>query len=245
MIIEGLIQGLTEFLPISSSGHLALMQSIFGKGSIASTVLLHIGTLLAVLIFFKKEIINIMIGLTKGLQDPNAKLFFYIIIATIPAVITGLFLNDVVATVFNSSKVTFILLTINGVFIFATKFAKRNSQRINSLKAIIIGLYQAIAILPGISRSGATIAIGIYLGVNPMAAFRFSFLLSIPAIIGAGIFKMEGLSGSLAIAWPGFLISFISGLLTLFILRKIVVQRLFHIFGIYCIVIGIIGFIVF
>ncbi|HIE05987.1 MAG TPA: undecaprenyl-diphosphate phosphatase [bacterium (Candidatus Stahlbacteria)] len=245
MIFEGLLQGLTEFLPISSSGHLALIQLISQQGSIESTVLLHLGTLLAVIIFFRNDIIRILRGLMRGLADSETKLFLFIIIGTIPAVVGGLVLRRTVDLIFHSSITTFALLAINGTFLLGTKFVQRRDREVNLTSALIIGIYQAIAILPGISRSGATIAIGIYLGINPISAFRFSFLLSIPAILGAGVLEMSGTSASIATGWIGFLISFLSGLVALFILRHLVVQRLFYIFGVYCIIIGCVGLIFF
>lgn len=245
MIIEGIIQGLTEFLPISSSGHLALIQSILGEGSIQSVVLLHLGTLLAVIIFFRGDIIRIIKGLTKGMRDPNTQFVLYLIVGTLPAVIIGFSIQGIIDMVFKSPRIIFGLLIINGLFILGTRFKPKGGRVVKVLDALIIGIYQALAILPGISRSGATIGIGIYLGIKPMEAFRFSFLLSIPAILGASVLELKGVTETLSAAWPGFLASFLFGLLALTILRRLVFKRLFYLFGIYCIAIGMIGSIFF
>ncbi|RKX70449.1 hypothetical protein DRP53_04980 [candidate division WOR-3 bacterium] len=237
MFFEGLIQGLTEFLPISSSGHLALLRAILGEGSVATTVMLHVATLLAVVIFFYRDIFEI-------LRNLELKIILYLIIGTIPAVIVGMSIGKIVDLVFGSYRTTLLLLILNGLFILGTGFVSPHNRRINLERALIIGIYQAIAILPGISRSGVTIAIALYLGVNPQEAFRFSFLLSIPAIAGAGLLKAGHLKAFTTI-WPGFIISFLSGLLALYLVRRTVITRTFYLFGIYCLLVGSIGLIFF
>ena len=245
MILEGIIQGLTEFLPVSSSGHLALLKAIFKEGSITTTVIFHLATLLAVIFFLRQEIVKIFNGLVRGVSDPAFKTFCNLVIATVPAMVVGVSIAEIIEKIFSSYRLTLGLLILNGSFILGTVWRRSQERRIGPVEAIVIGVYQAIAILPGISRSGATIGIALYLGVKPIEAFRFSFLLSIPVIIGAGVLEINGITKAFSTCWDGFLISFFSGIVSLYILRRLVVSKLFYLFGIYCIVIGWAGLIFF
>ena len=200
-IIMGLIQGLTEFLPVSSSGHLVLGSALFGldAGSIIFEVFLHFATFLAVVVFFFREIMGLAYAPVeyafKGNRssDNRRKLNYilFIIIGTIPAVIVGLKFKDQIEEVFGSPFLTGIMLIITSLILFLTLLAKPKRENLSVIDSIIIGISQAVAIMPGISRSGSTISTAMYLGIDKKTAFNFSFLLSLPAILGAFILKLK------------------------------------------------------
>lgn len=226
-IILGLVQGLTEFIPVSSSGHLVLARELFNiEPSLFFDVVLHLGTLLAVLIYFREDIFNILKKLTT-----DRKLLWMIIVGTIPAVIAGVLLSGLVESLGESSVyVSFFLLALAIIFIageraYEKKEEKRSFEKIKMKDAVVIGLMQALALLPGVSRSGITMVAGFFRGIDRRAAARFSFLLSIPAISGAGIFTAFGAiqENTFYIDGPlvaGFIVSFISGFAAIAFLLK-------------------------
>lgn len=237
-IILSVVQGITEFLPISSSGHLVLFQNLLGfsKPMVLFDILLHLGSLLAILIFFRKKLIKFF---DKGY-------LIFLIIGTVPAVIFGLFFDNIIETTFASLKILGILFIINAFILLSTKLIKPKTNRQSTFtggKALLIGIFQAIAILPSISRSGATITSALWLGFAPIDAFEFSFFLAIPAIIGAFIFKINDISlfssQDLILGIIGLLVSMIVSYFTLGLLQKILKSANFFWFGIYCLVIGV------
>jgi len=244
IVILGILQGITEFLPVSSSGHLVLAQYLLGIESPGNTleVLFHIGTLFSVFYVFNKDIKSIVISLN---EKPTQKLVIYIIIATIPAVIIGLIFKSHIINLFSSIvPVGYALLSTGVILILSINFKNKNKS-LSYLYSLLIGLAQAVAIIPGISRSGTTISISMLLGIPPKEAARFSFLLSIPVIIGAGLLGFLELE-SYGLLTPKFIItgiltSFIVGTLSLKILLKILEVGRFHFFGIYCIIAGIVA----
>lgn len=192
-IILGLVQGLTEFIPVSSSGHLVIMHRLLGVTDAGLTfdVALHIGTLTALLIFFHKDIVS----LTKALVHKNkqSKLAWLIVVATIPAVIVGFLLEQAAETSFRSVRlVAFNLLIMGTVMLFAERVSRKMSRHdsvdnINLIQALGVGIAQSLAIVPGVSRSGVTITAGLFAGMERVAATRFSFLLAIPITMGAAV----------------------------------------------------------
>ena len=244
IVILGILQGITEFLPVSSSGHLVLAQYLLGIESPGNTleVLFHIGTLFSVFYVFNKDIKSIVISLN---EKPTQKLVIYIIIATIPAVIIGLIFKSHIIDLFSSIVPVGYALLSTGVILTLSINFKNKNKSLSYLYSLLIGLAQAVAIIPGISRSGTTISISMLLGIPPKEAARFSFLISIPVIIGAGLLGFLELE-SFGLLTPKFIItgiltSFIVGTLSLKILLKILEVGRFHFFGIYCIIAGIVA----
>ena len=244
IIILGILQGITEFLPVSSSGHLVLAQYMLGIDSPGNTleILFHVGTLFSVIYVFNKDIKSIVISLN---EKTTQKLVIFIIIATIPAVIVGLIFKSHIINLFSSIvPVGYALLLTGAVLTLSVNFKNRN-ESLSYLYSLLIGLSQAIAIIPGISRSGATISISMLLGIPPKEAARFSFLLSIPVIIGAGLLGFLELE-SYDLLTPNLIItailtSFIVGTLSLKILLKILEVGRFHFFCVYCVIDGIVA----
>jgi undecaprenyl-diphosphatase len=250
-ILLGLLQGLTEFLPVSSSGHLVLTEHLLGAKNPGVTfeLLVHLGTLLAVLIYFRKRIIAMIRSIFDTSMFEERKLVLYIIIATIPAVIVALTLEDTIEAAFGSPLLTSIMLLVTGVMLLLTGLAPKKEKRLSWFNSLFIGLGQAVAIFPGISRSGSTISFGLFAGVKATTAAEFSFLLSIPAIAGAAVFKIKELfSLDVALAGQyltGTILSFLSGLLAVYLLLSIVRKGKFQYFGIYCLLVGTVGLVYF
>jgi len=231
----GLLQGLTEFLPVSSSGHLNLAQHFLKfTPSLSLDVFLNTATLLSVLVFFRGQIKYFI---------KNIK---YIFIATIPAAVVGIFFKNQIGHLFSSIQFLPFFFLITSVFLFSARFTK-NKSSLNYKNALIIGLAQALALLPGVSRSGTTIATALLLGVNSVDAFKFSFCLFIPASLGALILDFPGIS-SLTFTSPlliSFVIAFFVGLWALQILRFIIDKKSFWLFGIYTLLVALLSFMVF
>lgn len=258
-IIIGLVQGLTEFLPISSSTNLIFIQQFLGVNEpLAFDVLLHLGTLVAVISYFWRDILQMIISLFSSLvdlfkgrfiseikKDQYKKLTWYVIIATIPVGITGYLFNSIVESLFTGVIIPAFFLIINGCIIYFSQ--RMNSGKIDlknmSLKeAIIVGCGQACAILPGLSRSGTTLATGLFLGLEKEFAAKFTFILSIPVIIGAAVYELKDVSlgGSIELtAWiVGFLVSVICGYLAIKFLLKLIEERDLDVFAYYSWIVG-------
>lgn len=195
-IFLGVIQGLTEFLPISSSGHLALLEHFFGlkEAGLGFDIMLHMGTLLAILVYFREDWWAMATSILPGQKDDfaknNRRLFLYLAIATIPGGVFGYLLEKKAETVFREPSLIAATLAAAGILlILAELFSGRHREfdDISLKDAVLIGLAQALAVVPGTSRSGITIAMGLFLGMKRQAAARFSFLLSAPIIFGAGL----------------------------------------------------------
>jgi len=247
-IILGIIQGLTEWLPISSTGHLKLAEQILDlKAPILLDVILHVGTLIVILFFFRRDVKGILSALARlDFKTEHGKLISLIIVGTIPTALIGLVFGELVENTFQSLLPIAIAFIICGIILYSAKVGKEKTENVSLLTAIIIGTAQGIAIIPGISRSGATIAVALLLGVKREKAFKFSFLLSIPAILGAlgltvykqfdelataGLGLFEILSGMIA--------AMIIGYLSLKLLWKILAKKQFHFFAFYCWILGV------
>ena len=241
-ITLGIIQGLTEFLPISSSGHLVLSQVILGIQIPGNDfeVLLHIGTLCSILVVFNNDIKNILFTLS---SKETQKLILMIFFGTIPAVIIGLGFKDVIERLFDDIIVVGFALVFTGITLIGSFYSKSGNKKNTIIKAFLIGVAQAIAIIPGISRSGITISFALLLGLDTRQAAKFSFLLAIPVISGAGILMAtdlrDGFSIDIYAAASGLITSFLVGMVALKWLLSWLEGGKFHYFGIYCFLIGI------
>lgn len=249
-IILGLVQGLTEFIPVSSSGHLVLLHHLFGEteAGLAFDVALHIGTLTALVIFFYKEILLLLQGIF-GRND-HKRLSWLIVAATIPAVFAGLLLKGAAETTFRSVNLVAInLIVVAFIMLAAERYAKRYVKktplhRVRPSQAMTIGMAQALALVPGVSRSGSTITAGIFAGLDRVAATRFSFLLAIPATFGAVLKTMidggaESLSGEPAIIAAGIVSALLSGLFAIRFLIRYLARHDLSVFAYYRIFLGV------
>lgn len=248
-ILLGIIQGLTEFLPVSSSGHLEIMKTILGNKQVASqsllmTVVLHFATALSTIVIFRNEIIDIFKGVLLKKSKEDFQFSIKIILSMIPATIIGLVFNDEMESLFNN-QISFvgIMLILTGAILFLADKAKTTNKKVSFFDAIIIGLSQAIAIIPGISRSGATISTAVLLGVDKEKAAKFSFLMVVPLIIGK-ILKdlLDGddlfVQSSVLELSAGFFAAFITGIFACKWMIKIVKNSKLKYFSIYCFVVG-------
>ena len=242
IIILGIIQGITEFLPISSSGHLVIAQNILGIKSPGNTleVLFHFGTLMSVVYVFFEDLKQILLTMN---EKNNQSFIFYIIIATLPAVFSGLLLKDYFLKIFDNVHLVGFALCSTGFILILSKRFKNNQKAITFSSSIAVGIAQAIAIIPGISRSGSTISICMYLGIPPKEAARFSFLLSIPVILGASILGFLEIESNNTLNYLTLTVaittSFVTGVLSLKILLKILETGRFYFFGFYCLIAGV------
>lgn len=252
-IILGLIQGLTEFLPVSSSAHLVFAERLLGTKAtpdITFEVMLHLGTLVAVLIYFRCKIWQMITGLFPPYNPekrPFLKYAFIIVLATVPAAVLGLLFKDTVETAFNSAVLSGALLVVTGLVLLATHYIKKGVLTINVKNAFVIGLAQALALLPSLSRSGMTISAGLFQKINPAEAAEFSFLLSLPSVLGAVLLKSITLlktgldSAEMDHYIIGTLVSFVVGYASIAWLMRLVKKGQFFYFGIYCVLAGILA----
>jgi undecaprenyl-diphosphatase len=249
-IILGIVQGATEFIPISSSGHLVLVPWLFGwdpPGLVFDTVV-HWGTLVAVLAYFWRDWLALITAWLRGLcrwdwRDPEARLMWLLILGSIPAAVMGFLLEDFFESLFGKPAwVGVFLLVTAGLLALSERLGER-TRELEYLRwpdALAIGLGQAAAIAPGISRSGATIATGLFRGLQRPAAARFSFLLATPIIFGAGLFKLGDLFSApdplaqVPALMVGFLAAAVSGYLCIWGLLRYLKQGKLYPFAIYC-----------
>jgi undecaprenyl-diphosphatase len=238
IIILAIIQGLTEWLPISSSGHLVITQKALGLNlPLIYSAILHVGTLIVVLAAFRKDIANIIQALAKrNFETEEGKLALFIATGSIPIAIVGVAFQDFIESLFSSFLAVGISLLITGSILFVSE-KRTGNRKLNIQDSLLIGIAQAFAIIPGISRSGVTVATGLLRKVDKARAFRFSFLLSVPAILGATIIEAKDLTQTnidLAPLLLGATISMLVGYASLKLLQKIVMNKKFHLFAYYC-----------
>lgn len=263
-VVLGLVQGLTEFLPISSSGHLVIFQHLFGmkEAELVFDVCLHLGTIVAVLFYFRQDLMAMIralvqtglkymkkeISVSEAWEKQDIKMAVLIIAGTLPTMIIGLGFKHIAETLFSSIVLVGWALIVTGLILWLTRTVHDKENTMNDFsikKASIIGLIQGLAITPGISRSGSTIAAGIFLGLDRELAARFSFLLSIPAIIGAAILSLKDISGPgqmpLSVLLSGMAVACVSGYLALSFLVFIVKKGRLYMFAPYCVLVGIVA----
>jgi len=249
-IILGIIQGLTEFLPVSSSGHLELGKAILGDDSIPEesllfTVVLHFATALSTIVVFRKDILEIIKGLFSFKWNKDTQFIAKIIVSMIPAVFVGLFFEEQLEQLFGGNILLVgCMLIITAILLFLADKAKDTDKKVTFKSAFIIGISQAIAILPGISRSGATISTSVLLGNDKTKAARFSFLMVVPLIFGK--IAKDILSGDLTYESHnftylsvGFIAAFIAGLFACTWMIALVKKSKLSYFAIYCVVLGV------
>jgi undecaprenyl-diphosphatase len=250
-LILGIVQGATEFLPVSSSGHLVLVPWLFGWGDpgLAFDATLHLGTLVAVVAYFARELWALLRALVSSLKErslagePNRRIAWLLVVASVPAAVSGFLLEDFFESLFAEPLwVGALLLGTGALLALSEKWSVRNREisAMGWADAVIVGLGQALAIAPGISRSGATISAGLWRGLERPAAARFSFLLSVPVVLGAGLFKLVDLLGTpwvLRSPWAvlvGFVAAAVSGFLSIRFLLSYLQSRRLYPFAAYC-----------
>jgi len=234
-ILLGIVQGLTEFLPISSSGHLVLLKTLIGfeMPGVILEVFLHFGTLLSIIIYFRKRILSYL----------SKEKFPLIIIGTIPIVIIGIIFRSRIELMFSNPPLVFLMLFITGTILLLT-LKKQNKDFLNLKNAFIIGISQAFALIPGISRSGITIASALMLGISKEESFEFSFILAIPALLGAFLLETAEIKlfqVNYFQLFNGIIAAFLSGLLALWIFYKILRKRSLHYFTYYLWFVSVVG----
>lgn len=253
-VVLGIIQGLTEFLPVSSSGHLELAKAILGdhsvpKESLAFTVVLHFATALSTLVIFRKEVFQIFKGLFQFEWNEETQFSAKIIISMIPAGLVGYYFDDQLAVLFDKQILLVgFMLFVTALLLLLADRAKDTTKKVSFFNAIVIGLSQAIAILPGISRSGATISTSVLLGVDRTQAARFSFLMVVPLIVGKmvkdiGSGDFQSSSTEVLPLVIGFSAAFISGLLACKWMIALVKKSKLIYFSMYCVIVGLIAII--
>ena len=248
-MVYGVIQGIGEFLPISSSAHLLLLPWLMGweDPGLAFGVALHMGTLVAVLLFFWKDWVQLIlagVGLTSSVE--KKRLFWLLVLATIPGAIIGYLLEELAATAFRSPLLVAATLAVMGYLLFIADRSGPQSTKLEQIRwrqALSIGFAQALAVIPGVSRAGATMTAARYLGLDREAAARFSFLLSTPIILGAGLLEVPQLGDELIRSsgfWIGLLTAAVSGYASIGFLLRYLATRNFVIFAVYRIALALI-----
>tara|TARA_R110002020_G_scaffold238414_8_gene450927 strand:+ start:427 stop:1221 length:795 start_codon:yes stop_codon:yes gene_type:complete len=253
-IILGIIQGLTEFLPVSSSGHLELGKAILGESKVPAeglmfTVVVHFATALSTIVVFRKDISEILRGLFKFQWNEETQFVSKIVLSMIPAAIVGVVFAEELESLFDG-QILFVgcMPVLTAVLLFLADKAKFTNQPVTFGQALIIGIAQAVAILPGISRSGATISTSVLLGIDKGKAARFSFLMVVPLILGK--IAKDILDGGLSLETEGigylsagFLAAFIAGIIACTWMIKLVKNSKLSYFSIYCLIVGVIAII--
>ncbi len=245
----GLLQGLTEFLPVSSSGHLVLFHELFGfsfSDDVLFDIAMHLATAAALVVFFRREILRLARGFLRTLNrrgpgaDPDGRLAWLMIAGTVPMILAGVLLEDLIETAFRSVAVVAAMLAgVAVLFFVAEKLGKRTRRMedANLADAAAVGLAQTLALVPGVSRSGITIVAGLVRGFKRDEAARFSFLLSIPAVLGAGVMKAYRVAdwggADLLVLGIGFAAAFFSGLLVLRFFLNFLGRRPLNVFAWY------------
>lgn len=252
-ILLGAIQGLTEFLPVSSSGHLVIGSQLlnFKDQGVVFDVFVHLGTLLAVVIVFRRELLAMLLApvqVINGTRTAEAEQYLkwdiYVFLATLPAVFVGLFFKDAVERLFESVVTAYLMLVATGVLMVSARYLPDRGSTLNWWRSILVGLAQACAILPGLSRSGSTIFAGMALGIPRQTIARFSFIMSVPAILGAAVLQFGELgthppdSNSIANLLAGTSMAALSGYFAIKLLLDIIEKNRLQWFGYYCLVIA-------
>jgi len=242
ILILAVVQGVTEWLPVSSSGHLVIVQGYFDlKPPLIFDVVLHVGTLCVVLVAFWEDIVKILKALVRlDFKAEEGKLALFIVVGSVPTAVMGYLFHDIFESLFYNVFAVGTALLFTGLFLYVSE-RRRDRKELDFLDSLLIGTAQGIAIIPGVSRSGLTIAMGMLRGVKKETAFKYSFLLSVPAVIGAAIIESKDLViGSLDMMTLllGAVTSMIVGYVSLKILLWMVMGERFHLFAYYCWIAG-------
>jgi undecaprenyl-diphosphatase len=264
-LLLGILQGVTEFLPVSSSGHLVLAQEFLNRNldrGITFEIVVHFGSFFSILLYFRKRIADLLLNVFRFLAQPSqmkqhwvenrdARWAFYILLSMIPAGIIGLTLKDVFEEFFSSPGLVSVMLLVTGLILYSNKGIKSADKEVNPLRAFLMGLGQAFAMMPGISRAGTTITIGNLLGIKKDQVAEFSFLMLLPVIAGAMLLETVKLSESggdgtsLSYLSIAFISSLVSGYVSLKYLIRIFKSKGLHYFAYYCWAVGLLGIIYF
>jgi undecaprenyl-diphosphatase len=253
-IVLGLVQGLTEFLPISSSGHLRIVPAFFGwdDPGAAFTAVIQLGTMAAVLLYFRRDLWRIAVAWLRSLRDPeargdlDARMGWYIILGTIPIGILGLVFKDPIETKFRNLELIGTTLIVFGLVMLAAEAVSRRDRQLREITrrdGLVIGLAQALALVPGVSRSGATISAGLLLNFDRAAAARYSFLLSVPAVVLSGLFELRHAGeGNLPIGATALatVLAFVTGYASIAFLLRYLARHSIAVFVGYRVVLGVI-----
>lgn len=264
-LLLGLLQGLTEFLPVSSSGHLALARALLGREimpGITFEIVVHFGSFCSIVVYFRAKIAEIFLDLfgsfslngiktRRFLHDKNTRYSGIILLSMIPAGIVGFTLKDPIEALFLNPVFVSSMLLVTGTLLFMTRFVKSPESEVDTKRGLLMGVAQAFAIIPGISRSGSTIAVGLFSGINRDSVANFSFLMVLPVLAGAMLLELiEIMETGIEYAAVlnlivGFLASFLSGYFALKYLIILLKREKFHYFSYYCWAVGITGLIYF
>ena len=254
-IVLGIVQGLTEFLPISSSGHLRIVPAFAGweDPGAAFTAVIQLGTMAAVLLYFRKDLIAIARGWFAGLRDPSlrgtldSRMGWYLIVGTIPIVIFGFAFDDQIEEDARSLTLIGTTLIVLGIVLWIADHTGKRTREVDNVTwrdSLIIGFAQAAALVPGVSRSGATITAGLFLGFDRAAAARFSFLLSVPAVVLSGLYQMRDIGGEGAVGFVptalATIAAFVSGYLSIAFLLKFLTSHTLDVFVAYRVILGVV-----
>jgi undecaprenyl-diphosphatase len=250
-ILVGIVQGLSEFLPISSSGHIALAQFLLGMREVGSPpedditfeLVLHIGTFLSVVIYFRQRLINLTLSLWQKERTEERKMIFWLFIATLPATVAYFSFKEFFENAYNNPVLVGVFLLLTGLILLLPKVVRAKEAEFGLKQALWMGLAQALAVLPGISRSGSTITAGLVSGAKPSKAAEFSFLMFLPAIGGGTLVKAKNLlevaQGDHKMAYAaGFVAAFVSGLFAVYLVLSLIKRGKFEYFAYYCFVVG-------
>ena len=260
-ILLGLLQGITEFLPVSSSGHLVLASSLMGSDlapGITFEIVVHFGSFCSIVLYFRESLGELLRGVMQSftptairekrfMHDKNAKLAFVILASMIPAGLTYVFLEERIEQLFNSPALVSMMLVVTGVLLFLTKFATNTTREVGLFRGFMMGIAQAMALIPGISRSGSTISTGLFLGLKREEVANFSFLMVLPVLGGAMLLDFidilnDGIEIYAALVLlTGFLTSFLSGYFALKYLIILLRKDKLHYFAFYCWAVGVAG----
>lgn len=261
-LVLGVVQGATEYLPVSSSGHLVIAQHLFGleEPALFFDIVLHLGTLVAVVWYYRKDLAKLVMETAAGLRDlasgqswkktleahPEFRFALLIVVGTLPTAVIGIAFEDTFERLFGSVRLVGLMLILTGTVLLLTRMASRGGRTTADMRwsdALIIGLVQGMAITPGISRSGMTIAAALLLGIERETAARYSFLLSIPSILGALVLRMDGAGdgvGSTALV-VGFVAAALTGYACLALLVRLVKKGRLSWFAPYCFLLGLLA----
>ncbi|MEX2573956.1 MAG: undecaprenyl-diphosphate phosphatase [Balneolaceae bacterium] len=264
-ILLGLLQGITEFLPVSSSGHLVLARAFLGRDlepGITFEIVVHFGSFCSIAIYYRRKVKEIIVDLFRSFSpdgirtkryanDPNTRLSLIILLSMIPAMYVGFTMKDAIESMFLNPLLVSFMLLITGFLLFSTKLVSAPKKDLDAKSGLLMGLAQALAILPGISRSGSTISAGLFTGVDREMVANFSFLMVLPVLAGAMLLELteiaeNGIESAAVVSLiAGFLTSFIAGYIALTYLIILLKKEKFHYFSYYCWFVGIGGIIIF
>jgi undecaprenyl-diphosphatase len=264
-VLLGLLQGITEFLPVSSSGHLALARAVIARDletGITFEIVVHFGSFCSIAVYYRQLLGNILSDLFKSLtpkgitsgrliSNENSRLSLIILLSMVPAMVVGFTLKDTIEEAFLNPFFVSVMLLVTGALLYSTKFIKHPEKDVNANRGFWMGVAQAFAILPGISRAGSTISLGLLMGIDRDKVANFSFLMVLPVLAGAMLLEIVDLISLGEFQIPvmsliaGYLTSFLSGYFALSYLIKLLKRKKFHYFAFYCWAVGIVGMIAF